>query len=483
MLTKNSFLEEINKQYVVTARAKGLTERRVLYGHVFRNAMLLIVAGFPAAFIGILFTGALLIEIIFSLDGLGLLGFEAAISRDYPVMFGTLYIFTLIGLVMQLVGDLTYTLVDPRIDFEARGEAPMSAAPTRPAGAGSFAARPPPARDFRANRRGFWSLWIFLALFVVTLFAEFIANDRPLLIRYDGASISRCCADYPRGHVRRRFPADRGRLHRPRGRRSDRGEGLDALAADPLQLRHGHQGPARARARAAVRRNLLGTDDQARDVLARVIYGFRISVLFGLALTVITSIDRHRRRRRAGLFRRLGRPPVPALPRDLVEHAAALPADHPGQHRQPSFWIAARHHAAVQLDGLVGVVRAEFLRGRNFDYVRAAQGARHAGRAHHVAAHPAQRHGRDPDLPALHPGRLGDHPDLARLPGLRPAARLAVARRAALQGKNNLQAPWLGFTAFVVLGGMLTLLIFIGEAVRDAFDPRKVPTEARCRIR
>jgi microcin C transport system permease protein len=120
MLTKNSFLEEINKQYVLTARAKGAGERRVLYGHVFRNAMLIIIAGFPAAFIGILFTGALLVEIIFSLDGLGLLGFEAAIRRDYPLMFGTLYIFTLIGLVMQIVSDFTYTLVDPRIDFESR---------------------------------------------------------------------------------------------------------------------------------------------------------------------------------------------------------------------------------------------------------------------------------------------------------------------------------------------------------------------------
>ncbi len=121
MLTKNCFIEEIRKQYVVTARAKGASETRVLYGHVFRNAMLLIVAGFPAAFIGLLFTSALLVEIVFSLDGLGLLGFESAIRRDYPVMFGTLYIFTLIGLVMQLVGDLMYTLVDPRIDFERRG--------------------------------------------------------------------------------------------------------------------------------------------------------------------------------------------------------------------------------------------------------------------------------------------------------------------------------------------------------------------------
>ncbi|MGY8822797.1 MAG: microcin C ABC transporter permease YejB [Candidatus Latescibacterota bacterium] len=120
LLTKNSFLDEINKQYVITARAKGLTENRVLYGHVFRNAMLIVIAGFPSAFIDIFFTGALLTEIIFSLDGLGLLGYEAAINRDYPVMFATLYFFTLLGLLMQLIGDMTYTLVDRRIDFESR---------------------------------------------------------------------------------------------------------------------------------------------------------------------------------------------------------------------------------------------------------------------------------------------------------------------------------------------------------------------------
>ena len=120
MLTKNSFLEEINKQYVITARSKGLTDNRVLYGHVFRNAMLIVIAGFPSAFVGILFTGALFTEIIFSLDGLGLLGFEAAIKRDYPVMFGTLYVFTLLGLFLNLIGDLTYHFVDPRIDFESR---------------------------------------------------------------------------------------------------------------------------------------------------------------------------------------------------------------------------------------------------------------------------------------------------------------------------------------------------------------------------
>jgi microcin C transport system permease protein len=121
ILTKNSFLEEINKQYVLTARAKGLPENRILYGHVFRNAMLVVIAGFPAALMGIFLTGSLLIETIFSLDGLGLLGFESALGRDYPVMFGTLYIFTLLGFVIKLVSDLTMTWVDPRIDFNAQG--------------------------------------------------------------------------------------------------------------------------------------------------------------------------------------------------------------------------------------------------------------------------------------------------------------------------------------------------------------------------
>ena len=120
MLTKNSFLDEIGKQYVMTARAKGATEKRILYKHVFRNGMLIIIAGFPAAFISMFFTGALLIEVIFSLEGLGLLGFEATMQRDFPVMFATLYMFSLLGLLMGILNDVAYTWVDPRIDFEAR---------------------------------------------------------------------------------------------------------------------------------------------------------------------------------------------------------------------------------------------------------------------------------------------------------------------------------------------------------------------------
>lgn len=121
MLTKNSFMEEINKQYVLTAKAKGLAPNAVLYGHVFRNAMLIIIAGFPAMLVGVLFTGSMLIEIIFSLDGIGLLGYESVINRDYPVVFATLYVFTLIGLVLQIVSDVVKTIVDPRLDFEREG--------------------------------------------------------------------------------------------------------------------------------------------------------------------------------------------------------------------------------------------------------------------------------------------------------------------------------------------------------------------------
>jgi microcin C transport system permease protein len=121
LLTKNSFLDEVNKQYVMTARAKGLTERGVLYGHVFRNAMLIVIAGFPSMFLGVFFGASILIETIFSLDGLGRLGFEAAVQRDYPVIFGTLYVFGLMSLVVGILSDLMYVFVDPRIDFESRG--------------------------------------------------------------------------------------------------------------------------------------------------------------------------------------------------------------------------------------------------------------------------------------------------------------------------------------------------------------------------
>jgi microcin C transport system permease protein len=226
-LTKNSFIDEIGKQYVLTARAKGLVESRVLYGHVFRNAMLIVIAGFPSAFVAVLFTGSLLTEVIFSLDGLGLLGFEAAINRDYPVIFGTLYFFGLIGLVMNIVGDFVYTIVDPRIDFATRGACAArdeTGQPTTPC----TVPRQPAWHDLaRRVRRA-----------VLPVAVRRAAGQRPadpgaLRRAFLHAGVSRLSGD----HLRRR-PADQCRLHRPRGPEDDRGEGLDAVGADPLQLRH-----------------------------------------------------------------------------------------------------------------------------------------------------------------------------------------------------------------------------------------------------
>jgi hypothetical protein len=219
LLTKNSFLDEIKKQYVITAKAKGLSESRVLYGHVFRNAMLIVIAGFPALFIGVFFGASIIIETIFSLDGLGRLGFEAAVARDYPVIFGTLFVFGLISLVVGILSDLMYVFVDPRIDFETRGldrmampdtEPPAPNAPDRPKVDPRRAARAQEAvlplsplnqrrwRNFTRNRRAYWSLIIFGILFGLSLFAEFLANDKPILVQYRGASTRRSSASTPR---------------------------------------------------------------------------------------------------------------------------------------------------------------------------------------------------------------------------------------------------------------------------------------------
>jgi ABC-type dipeptide/oligopeptide/nickel transport system permease subunit len=286
----------------------------VLYGHVFRNAMLIVIAGFPAAFIGVFFGGSLIIETIFSLDGLGRLGFEAAVARDYPVIFGTLFVFGLIGLLVRLLSDLMYVWIDPRIDFRERarwlsdGLVPDRTAPL-----------PQPPRSLSPlNRRAFWSLRsgrFSSVLFGLSLFAEFW----PTTSR--SWSVSRrlympIFQLLPRDRIRRRFP-DRGEIPRPRGAVPDRTGGwriaftiprpssqrcapaacsparrwcgLGDLAADPLQLQHRRRS-ARPAPSPPDANHWLGTDDTARDVLARVIYGFRLSVLFALIVTVCTTV-------------------------------------------------------------------------------------------------------------------------------------------------------------------------------------------------
>ena len=250
MLTKNSFLDEINKQYVLTARAKGLTERRVLYGHVFRNAMLIVIAGFPAAFVGILFTGALLIEIIFSLDGLGLLGFEAAINRDYPVMFGTLYVFTLLGLLHESDrrSDLhRWSIRASTSSARADGDAAIGRRRARLLGV--------PLRSIRRRRR--WptsaptgaasgrcgSSWRCSSS---ALFAELIANDRPLLVCYDGQLLlARCFRPIRRPTFGGDFPTEAD-YRDPLRERADRARRAGRSGRSmPLQLRHGHPGTCR----------------------------------------------------------------------------------------------------------------------------------------------------------------------------------------------------------------------------------------------
>ena len=463
-LTKNSFLEEIHKQYVLTARAKGLVERRVLYGHVFRNAMLIVIAGFPAAFIGVLFTGSLLIEVIFSLDGIGLLGFEAALNRDYPVMFGTLYFFGLLGLLIGLIGDL---------HVHAR----RSAHRLRGARADDAFADPS-ARSpvFRANRRGTdLARRCSAVLFLLSLFAELLANDRPILIRYDGAFYLPMLRDYPETTFGGDFPTNAVYTD-PEVAEADRGEGLDAVAADPLQLRHRRRrGEGRKRPAAAVAgEHLLGTDDQARDVLARLIYGFRISVLFGLVLTILSSIIGIAAGAVQGYFGGW----VDLLFQRFLEIWSSMPTLYLliilASFIQPGFWVLLGIMLLFSWMALVGLVRAEFLRGRNFDYVRAARAlgmldARIMFR--HIL--PNAMTASLTFLPFILAGSVTTLTALDFLGfGLPPGS--PSLGELLLQGKNNLNAPWLAFTGFVVIALMMSLLVFIGEAVRDAFNPRKV---------
>jgi microcin C transport system permease protein len=328
---------------------------------------------------------------------------------------------------------------------------------------------------FRANRRGWWSLWVFLTLFGASLFAEFIANDRPLLIRYDHAWYVPVLKDYSGDAFGPDFLP------------------TDADYTDPELLRTIEHGgwmiwpPIPYSYQTSVRdlnvpspsppsaKNLLGTDDQARDVLARVIYGFRLSVLFGFTLTLLTSIVGIVAGALQGFYGGL----TDLLFQRFIEIWSGMPELYLliilGSMITPGFWVLLIFLLLFRWMSLTGVVRAEFLRGRNLEYVRAAKALGVSDTVvmwRHIL--PNAMVATLTYVPFLLSGSVTLLSTLDFLGFGLPPGSPSLGELVA-QAKSNLQAPWLGVTAFVVLGGVLILLIFIGEAVRDAFDPRRQP--------
>jgi microcin C transport system permease protein len=328
-------------------------------------------------------------------------------------------------------------------------------------------------QNFKANRRGFWSLWIFLFLFILSLFAEFIANDKPLLVQYDGGFYAPVFVSYAETEFGGEFETET--------------DYRDPFVAELIAEKNGWMlwtpirysyntinlnlpVPAPAPPSAE---NWLGTDDQGRDVVARVIYGFRISVLFGLTLTIISSIIGVAAGAVQGyfggwtdlLFQRFIEiwTSIPALYL-LIIIAAVI---------EPNFWILLGILLLFSWVALVGVVRAEFLRGRNFEYISAAR-ALGLTNAKIMFKHllPNAMVATLTFMPFILNGSISTLTSLDFLGFGLPPGSPSLGEMLA-QGKSNLQAPWLGLTAFFVIAVMLSLLIFIGEAVRDALDPRK----------
>jgi microcin C transport system permease protein len=333
-------------------------------------------------------------------------------------------------------------------------------------------------RNFRANRRGCWSAIIFAILFVLAMNAEFLANNRPLVVHYDGQWFFPVLADYDE---------------------TDFGGDLPVAAdfKDPLiagniarhgfaiwpPIRYDYRSPVRDLGRPSPAppsaRNWLGTDDQARDVAARVIYGFRIGVLFGFTLTIFSTVIGVI----AGAVQGFYGGAVDLFFQRFIEIWSGLPRLYLliilGSFIVPGFWVLLTLLLLFSWTALVGVVRAEFLRARNFDYVRAAR-ALGVGDAKIMFRHllPNAMVATLTSMPFILSGSLTTLSALDFLGfGLPPGS--PSLGELVLQGKNNLQAPWLGITAFVSLGVLLMLLVFVGEAVRDAFDPRKLPGGAR----
>jgi len=327
--------------------------------------------------------------------------------------------------------------------------------------------------NFKANKRGFWSLWIFLILFIISLFAEFIANDRPFLVKYDGGYYMPVFNTYPETAFGGEFKTE--------------ADYRDPFVQELIQKKGGWMvWPVIRYSYRTINLNLpvpapappsgenwLGTDDQGRDVMARVIYGFRISVLFGLTLTILSSVIGVAAGAVQGyfggwtdlLFQRFIEvwTSVPTLYLLIIISAVI----------EPSFWILLGIMLAFSWTSLVGVVRAEFLRGRNFEYVTAARALGLSNRRimfKHLL--PNAMVATLTFMPFILNGSITTLTSLDFLGFGLPPGSPSLGELLA-QGKSNLQAPWLGLTAFFVIAIMLSLLIFIGEAVRDAFDPRK----------
>jgi microcin C transport system permease protein len=372
-------------------------------------------------------------------------------------------------------------------DLQTLGPAPP--APSGPASASAPLQRMPPAEltflgrritpltrrrldQFRANRRGFWSLWLFLVLFGVTLFAEFIANDRPLLIQYDGGWYMPVFHAYPETIFGGVFPSEAD-YHDPEVNKLIEAKGW--IVWPPIPYRYdtitSAPGPYPAPPSS---QDWLGTDDQGRDVLARLIYGFRISVLFGLALTVSSSLIGVAAGAIQGYFGGI----VDLGLQRFIEVWSGLPALYLliilASLVQPNFWWLLGLMLLFSWTTLIDVVRAEFLRARNFDYIRAARALGMPDRQiilRHVL--PNAMVATITFMPFVLNTSITTLTSLDFLGFGLPPGSPSLGELLA-QGKANLQAPWLGITAFLTLAVMLTLLTFVGEAVRDAFDPRKV---------
>lgn len=328
---------------------------------------------------------------------------------------------------------------------------------------------------FRQNRRGFWSLWVFLLLFGLSLLAEFIANDRPLLVRFDGAWYVPVLRDYSEDAFGSDFLPTEADYTDPDVQRAINAHGWMIWPADPYSYDTTVKNLPSPAPSPPTWHNPLGTDDQARDVLARVIYGFRLSVLFGFTLTAITSVVGVIAGAVQGYYGGL----TDLLFQRFIEIWNGMPELYLliilGSIITPSFWVLLIFLLLFRWMNLTGLVRAEFLRGRNLEYVRAAKALgvsditvmwRHILPNAMVATLTY--------LPFILSGSVTLLSTLDFLGFGLPPGSPSLGELVA-QARNNLQAPWLGITAFLVLGGVLTLLIFAGEAVRDAFDPRRLP--------